>query len=271
MASRFWVGGTGTWDASDTTHWSATTGGAGGASVPGSGDTVTLDASSGGGTVTVNTTVNVTSITMGAFTGTLDFATNDNTVTLSTFSNSGTGTRTLNMGDGLWTITATTGTVWSMGTVTGLTFNKDGANIVASATAISSRVFAFGAAMTYNNFTVTNASYNANHILSSGGVFTNFTLTNVGGFQPGTLTINGALTVSGQSATAPIFFGSPSVAQTITFGASATMTLNYLLVGLITKAGALATNMIANNSYDGGSNTLVTINNPVGNVSVIGS
>ena len=61
MASRFWVGGTGTWDASDTTHWAATSGGAGGQSVPTASDTATFDASSGGGTVTVNTTVNISS------------------------------------------------------------------------------------------------------------------------------------------------------------------------------------------------------------------
>ena len=40
--ARYWVGGAGTWDASDTTHWSASSGGAGGASVP-SGEDVTFD------------------------------------------------------------------------------------------------------------------------------------------------------------------------------------------------------------------------------------
>lgn len=123
MAARFWVGGSGTWDASDTSHWAATSGGASGASVPGSGDTVTLDGSSGGGTVTVNTNVNVTSITMGAFTGTLDFATNNNTVTLVTFSGSGTGTRTLNQGSGQWTITGNNGSIWGCGDLTNATFN----------------------------------------------------------------------------------------------------------------------------------------------------
>lgn len=34
MANRYWVWWNGTWDTSDTTHWSATSGGAGGASVP---------------------------------------------------------------------------------------------------------------------------------------------------------------------------------------------------------------------------------------------
>jgi hypothetical protein len=45
-ASRFWVGGTGTWDTTTTTHWSATSGGAGGASVPTATDDVTFDANS---------------------------------------------------------------------------------------------------------------------------------------------------------------------------------------------------------------------------------
>lgn len=53
MADRYWVGGSGTWDSSDTTNWSTSSGGAGGASVPGSSDNVFFDANSGTGTVTV--------------------------------------------------------------------------------------------------------------------------------------------------------------------------------------------------------------------------
>ena len=52
MAARFWVGGAGTWDAVNTANWSATTGGAGGASAPTSADTVTFDNLSGSGIVT---------------------------------------------------------------------------------------------------------------------------------------------------------------------------------------------------------------------------
>lgn len=46
MADRYWVGGgtTGLW--TDTTNWSATSGGAGGASVPGTGDNITFDTNS---------------------------------------------------------------------------------------------------------------------------------------------------------------------------------------------------------------------------------
>ena len=53
MADRYWVGGTGNWDGADTTHWSSTSGGAGGASVPTSSDDVRFISTSGAGTVTL--------------------------------------------------------------------------------------------------------------------------------------------------------------------------------------------------------------------------
>ncbi len=55
MADRYWVGGTGNWDTT-TTHWSATSGGTAGASVPTAADNVIFDANSGSTfTVTINT------------------------------------------------------------------------------------------------------------------------------------------------------------------------------------------------------------------------
>jgi hypothetical protein len=54
MALRYWVGGTGTWNTSSTTNWSATSGGGSGASAPTSADDVIFNASSGTGTVTIN-------------------------------------------------------------------------------------------------------------------------------------------------------------------------------------------------------------------------
>jgi len=53
MADRYWVGGSGTWDAASTTHWSTTSGGAGGASVPTSADAVYFDAASNATAYTV--------------------------------------------------------------------------------------------------------------------------------------------------------------------------------------------------------------------------
>ena len=52
MADRYWVGGTGTWDASTTTNWSTSSGGSSGASAPTSADDVIIDTSSGTGTIT---------------------------------------------------------------------------------------------------------------------------------------------------------------------------------------------------------------------------
>jgi hypothetical protein len=46
MADRYWVLGTGTWDSTSTTNWSASSGGAGGASVPTASDNVFFDANS---------------------------------------------------------------------------------------------------------------------------------------------------------------------------------------------------------------------------------
>jgi fibronectin-binding autotransporter adhesin len=69
--TRYWVGGTGTWDATTTTNWSTSSGGAGGASVPTSLDNVIFDTSSSTAnaayTVTIGTgaTVRAKAITMG--------------------------------------------------------------------------------------------------------------------------------------------------------------------------------------------------------------
>jgi len=54
--TRYWVGGTGTWDAATTTNWSASSGGAGGASVPTSADAVIFDTASNATGYTVTCT-----------------------------------------------------------------------------------------------------------------------------------------------------------------------------------------------------------------------
>lgn len=154
MAARFWVGGTGTWDASDTTHWAASTGGAGGQSVPGSSDTATLDGSSGGGTVTVShASFSVTSVTMGAFTGTLDFAANNNNVALGTFSGTGTGARVLNMGSGTWTFSGT-GVVLDFTTMTNLTLSAASVVLTFTATSAVARSITCGLAASFGTVNI---------------------------------------------------------------------------------------------------------------------
>lgn len=75
-ATRYWVGGTGTWNNSSTTNWSASSGGAGGASAPTSSDDVVFDASSGltGATVTTGTSAVCNAFTWSATVGTLSIS-----------------------------------------------------------------------------------------------------------------------------------------------------------------------------------------------------
>lgn len=74
MANRYWVGGTGTWDTTNTANWSTTSGGGGGASVPTASDVAFIDANSGGGTVTLAQDVTLIAAYFAGFTGTIDFA-----------------------------------------------------------------------------------------------------------------------------------------------------------------------------------------------------
>lgn len=109
MALRYWRGGTGTWNTSSTTNWSATSGGAGGASVPTIADDVIFNNLSGTGTVTLTGALNCLSLNMtgsGIFTitntGTINCSTNFTIVANTTWSAtgvitfSGTGTTTTN-------------------------------------------------------------------------------------------------------------------------------------------------------------------------------
>ena len=55
MADKYWVGGTGTWDATSTTHWSDTSGGASGAVAPTSADDVFFNSASNATAYSVTT------------------------------------------------------------------------------------------------------------------------------------------------------------------------------------------------------------------------
>lgn len=151
-ASRFWVGGTGTWDNVTTTHWSATTGGAGGASVPGSADLVNFDASSGGGTVTLTYSPTVAGITGGAHTGTLALGANSLTMSAnSAFNYSGTGARTLNLGSATINLVGGASGGWNCSTSTNMTLIA-GTSLITSA-GLQNSSFQ-GGSLTYNNVTI---------------------------------------------------------------------------------------------------------------------
>ena len=71
MANRYWVGGTGTWNTTSTTNWSASSGGASGASVPTTADSVFFDQAS---TYTVTCTGALTCNDITVSAGTVTFA-----------------------------------------------------------------------------------------------------------------------------------------------------------------------------------------------------
>lgn len=122
MADRFWVGGTANFDGTAGTKWATTSGGAGGASVPGATDRAIFDANSGAVTVTVGASRNPLDIICTGFTGTLA---------------------------GSQAMTVSGGIIWGAGmtlTYTGvLTFNATGVTI-----GITSNGIAMSSTLTFN-------------------------------------------------------------------------------------------------------------------------
>ena len=283
-ASCFWVGGSGTWDQTNTggggtggIKWASASGGGSActatsgpaAGVPGPSDTVSFDANSGGGTATVAATFNSTNTisaisTMAGYTGTLDFSVNNPNISMASISCSGTGAKTLKMGSGTFTMTQANGTLVDLGGGS-CTVNAGTSTLLLSATAASSRFISLGNNTTLYNVTVSNPSYNTYTIdLSNGGTpitVNNLTFTNVGIVTLGngiSWTINGTLTYDGQSATQPSILNSRGTAFTLSVAGA--NTLNNLVIQNLTKAGAGS--ITCNNCYSGGGNTSVTINNP---------
>lgn len=138
MATYYWIGGNGTWDNTNTTNWSLTSGGLPGVAVPTASDTVVFDSASGTGTCTTATgsacataTLNSStlSLTLGAdhtmsgtFTltaGTLSLSTF--TLTCNAFASTNTNVRTIAFGSGNIKVTGNGVTVWTTNDGTNLT------------------------------------------------------------------------------------------------------------------------------------------------------
>ena len=122
-ASRYWVGGTGSWNGTDTTYWSESTGGISGASVPTSADDVFFDANSGAGTTTIATvTATCDDLIFTGFTGT--FANSSQELHIYG-SFTGAATMTYSFGNRIYFKATTTGkTITSAGTAP-TTFTAD--------------------------------------------------------------------------------------------------------------------------------------------------
>jgi hypothetical protein len=112
MADRYWVAG-GTGNYNSTTNWSATSGGASGASVPTTVDNVFFNAASGTGIATITSSANCRDLNLTGFSGTLNFT---NPLTLN-------GT-ILNFGLGTYTVTG----AQRLRLITTLTITSNGTN-----------------------------------------------------------------------------------------------------------------------------------------------
>jgi len=161
VANRYWVGGAGTWNTSSTTNWSASSGGASGASVPTAADSVFFDQA---GTYTVTLT--------GALTC-LDFTVSAGTVT---FSSTGTPTISGSMSLLAGTVWSSTGAITFNATTTGKTVTTNGTTLNGSLT-----FSGVGGAWTLGSALTTGLT---NSIAVNNGTF------NSGGFAITTLSLN---------------------------------------------------------------------------------
>jgi hypothetical protein len=245
VAARFWVGGTGTWDATTTANWSATSGGAGGASVPGAADDVTINTASI--TVTTDYNVSVISVTINASAATLSlggtltctgtitltqgtFTTNNYNVTAANLSSSNSNARTINLGSSTVTINGVGGSV-SFNTSTNLTFNAGTSQITFSGS--SGMVLNSGTGQTFYNVSVAGAGSYSFSLAGSGvNIFNNITIS--GPSTAGSVlfeissrqTINGTLSTTGTAGNRRVWFRSQTygLAQTLTINSAPSLT-----------------------------------------------
>ncbi len=262
-ATCFWVGGTGTWNNStDTANWKSSTGGGVACAATGgvpknAGDIATFDGASGGGTVTNNVDINIAQITMGAFTGTLDFATNNKNVTLTTaFSGTGAGTRTLNLGNGLWTLSNTASAVaWDMTTTTGLTFNANSSTVALTGALSGTTTKSFvGGGLTYSTVTMAGAGGGVVSITGA-NTFGTLTVTGALGISLGATQVVTTLNLNGTSGNA-VYLTSSSISTQRTLTVT-TLVAAWAAFRSISGSGT------ATNSFDLGNNSGITITAPV--------
>lgn len=242
MATYYWIGTSGgTWDNSTTTNWSASSGGSGGAGVPGSADTAIFDNNSGSNTISTGANISITALTLNTgFTGTVLYGsgysftasgtvaltqgtlnTNGQTCTWGIFAGTGSGSiaRTLTLGASSITITSNTTTGWLTNS-TNFTLNA-GTSTITLGTSSNANV-SFNSALTYNNIVVV-----GNVTQNLVGAFTcaNMTInciaskTNIVTFA-NSFTVTGTFTATGNSTTNRILVSSSVIGTQTTITAA---------------------------------------------------
>jgi trimeric autotransporter adhesin len=264
VASRYWVGGSSTWDATAGTKWALTDGGAGGQAVPTSADDVYFTATSGANTVTVAATTNCKNLTFTGFTGT--FA---GTSPINIYGD-------LTVASGMtWTYSntllfsgATTQTITSNGKALAANLTVSIANTtvsLADALSTSGSVTITNGTFTTNNYAVTSTSLSSSNsntrTINLGSSTVTLTLTSPIVMSTTTnLTLNAGTSTIIINSAGGIFAGSGLTWYNLSFtssSASGTMsvtgsnTFNNLTVAGLTTAGCRPISFAANQTING--------------------
>jgi hypothetical protein len=244
FAQKYWVGGTGVWNAGN--NWSATSGGAGGAGVPTAAETAVFDGGSSAN-CDINVAVSVRNISINGYLGTI---TQSNTITIGTAATAGsftmaTGTfignnQTIYTGaftidGGTFTSTSNTLTITGNTNFNGGTFIHNNGTILFHTIASGASIGITGVA-TLNNVLVQSSHYYNTVTVANNIAINNLTLDST---NPGVVTfiistnftVNGVLTLMGSN---------NLYINTGTINAKGNISLN----GTSTNAGSTGTIMI---------------------------
>ena len=184
------------------------------------------------------------------------FNANNFNVSVGSFSSSNSNTRTLMMGSGAWTLSGTTGSVWDTATTTGLTFNKNTANITLSATGTTTRTFA-GGSLTYNDLSIGGTTGASTTTFTGGSTFGAISSTKTVAqtilFTPGTTTTVANWTITGSAGNVLTIGSVGGAAQhTLAKTGGGTVTVNYASISY--SNATPANTWAATNSTNGGAN-----------------
>jgi len=187
----------GQWTSTGIGNWSATTGGAGGQTVPTSADTVTFDGASGGGTVTLNFggTITIQSLTLTAFVGTFDNSVNNNNITMTStggaFNVGGSSVKTVNLGTATYTLSG--GAAGAGFSDSSMTLNATGSTIAFTGAASGIRTLNSVATVTLGTVSFSAISGAGLYQFTGSINFTGFNITAPNFFQ---LTTGAAYTIT---------------------------------------------------------------------------
>ena len=258
--TRYWVGGIGTWDATTTTNWSATSGGAGGASVPTSADNVIFDSLSNATAYTVTQTqtgaARCANFTMGApLTGNITFASGASYIVFHgnvSFSGGANITRTY------------TGNMGFASNTTGWTFNSNGVTFASQPEIHSGGWSLTSALTTTSNVVLIRGSLDtAGYAVSAAAINSSYLTLRTLSLGASTVTLSGATPISFGTQGLTLNAGTSTLSLTATTPAFASAGFTYYnvtyTVSSSTTIGITGANTFNNLTFTGGTVGVKTI------------